>query len=68
MSKRIKSNNFGYIHILNNLKNQPQQPTQNDNNDDTLTELQEINFGIKNELTMKPFIESIPNYQHFFIT
>ena len=29
---------------------------------------QEINFGIRNELTIKPFIEAIPNYQHFFIT
>tara|TARA_Y100000591_G_C21800705_1_gene681909 strand:+ start:441 stop:1505 length:1065 start_codon:yes stop_codon:yes gene_type:complete len=72
MSKRIKSNNFGYIQFFNNLQNQKQTQTQtqtqNDNNADTLTELQEINFGIRNELTMKPFIEAIPNYQHFFIT
>ena len=58
MSKKIKKNFFGNIFFSKKQK----KPNED------ITELQEINFQIRNELTIKKIVESILNYHFFFIT
>lgn len=59
MSKKIKQQFFGNIFFSKKKKNC---------NDEEITELQKINFQIKNELTIKKLLESISNYECFFKT
>ncbi len=62
MSKKIKQQFFGNIFFSEKKKEK-----ENCKNED-MTELQEINFQIRNELTMKKLVESISNYEYFFRT